>query len=164
MQLCLLRRGCALGASSLLVSRFQFLRPADFESLPRQTENRRARLLANPPSFTHNSRNIALGGFMFAVRSRNFQLSLMLATALSVSMWPAASRAYTDEQQQACSADAFRLCGPDIPDVDRITACMIRNKSQLTPGCRAFFRESESAATPVAAGRPLSISPASSQK
>ena len=101
---------------------------------------------------------------MFAVRSRNFQISLLLAMALAFSMWPAASRAYTDEQQQACSGDAFRLCSADIPDVDRITACMIRNKSQLTPGCRAFFRESESAATPAAAGRPLSIGPASSQK
>ena len=101
---------------------------------------------------------------MFAVRSRNFHFGLLLATALAVSMWPAASRAYTDEQQQACSGDAFRLCGADIPDVDRITACMIRNKSQLTPGCRAHFRESESTATPAAAGGPLSISPAVSQK
>jgi hypothetical protein len=99
---------------------------------------------------------------MFAVRSRNFQLSLMLATALSVLMWPAASRAYTDEQQQACSPDAFRLCSAEIPDVERVTACMIRNKSQLTPGCRAFFKpEAESA---VAAGRPLSIKPASARK
>jgi hypothetical protein len=39
---------------------------------------------------------------------------------------------------------------------------MIRNKSQLTPGCRAFFKpEAESA---VAAGRPLSIKPASARK
>jgi hypothetical protein len=97
---------------------------------------------------------------MFAVRSRNFQLGLMLATALAISMWPAASRAYTDEQQQACSPDAFRLCSADIPDVDRVTVCMIRNKSQLSPGCRAFFRpEPETAA----AGRPLSIKPASAQ-
>ena len=101
---------------------------------------------------------------MVAVRSRNFHFGLLLATALAFSMWPAASRAYTDEQQQACSADAFRLCSADIPDVDRITACMIRNKSQLTPGCRAFFREPEAAATPVAAGRPLSIRPANSRK
>jgi hypothetical protein len=102
---------------------------------------------------------------MFAVRSRNFQPSLMLATALSVSMWPAASRAYTDEQQQACSADAFRLCSADIPDVDRVRVCMIRNKSQLTPGCRAFFRpEPESTVTPAAAGTPLSIGPASARK
>ena len=64
----------------------------------------------------------------------------MLATALSVSMWPAASQAYTPEQEQACSGDALRLCGADVPDVDRITACMIRNKSQLSPGCRVFFR------------------------
>ncbi len=56
------------------------------------------------PQFT----NIASGEFMFAVRSGNFHFSLMLATALSVSMLPSASRAYTDEQQQACSADAFR--------------------------------------------------------
>lgn len=99
-----------------------------------------------------------------AIRFRNFHFNLLLATALSVSIWPAASQAYTDEQQQACSADAFRLCGADIPDVDRITACMVRNKSQLTPGCRAFFRESESAATPVAAGKPLSIRPANARK
>ena len=72
--------------------------------------------------------------------SKNVQLGLMLATVLSFSFWPAPASAYTPEQQQACSGDAFRLCGPEIPDVDRVTACMIRNKSQLSPGCRAFFR------------------------
>ena len=96
---------------------------------------------------------------------RKFQFGLMLATAASVSMWPAAGRAYTPEEQQACSGDAFRLCGPEIPDVDRVTVCMIRNKSQLSPQCRAFFRpEPEAAVTPVVAGRPLSIRPASSRK
>jgi hypothetical protein len=102
---------------------------------------------------------------MFAVRSRNFQLGLMLATALSVSMWPAASRAYTPEQQQACSDDAFRLCSADIPDIDRVTACMVRNKSQLTPGCRVFFRPDPGPEiSSAAAGRPLSIGPANQQK
>jgi hypothetical protein len=101
---------------------------------------------------------------MFVVRSRNFNFSLLLATALAFSMWPAASRAYTDEQQQACSADAFRLCSADIPDVGRVTVCMIRNKSQLTPGCRAFFREPESTVTPAAAGRPLAIKSANAQR
>ena len=38
---------------------------------------------------------------MLAVRSRMFQFGLMLAAALSVSMWPAASEAYTPEEQQA---------------------------------------------------------------
>ena len=98
---------------------------------------------------------------MFAIRFRNFQLGLMLAMVISVSMWPAASRAYTPEQQQACSDDAFRLCSADIPDVERVTACMVRNKSQLTPGCRVYFTEPDIS---PAAGRPLSIKPANSQK
>jgi hypothetical protein len=102
---------------------------------------------------------------MLAVR-RKFQFGLMLATALSVSIWPATGRAYTPEEQQACSDDAFRLCGPEIPDVDRVTVCMIRNKSQLSPRCRAFFRPepAEATVTPVAVGRPLSIRPVTSRK
>jgi hypothetical protein len=89
----------------------------------------------------------------------------MLATAFSCSMLPTAGRAYTPEEQQACSDDAFRLCSAEIPDVDRVTVCMIRNKSQLSPGCRVFFRpEPESAVTPVVAGSPLSIRPAAPRK
>ena len=64
----------------------------------------------------------------------------MLATALCCSLLPTAGQAYTPEQQQACSGDAFRLCGPEIPDVDRVTACMIARKAELSPGCRVFFR------------------------
>lgn len=98
------------------------------------------------------------------VRSRNFQFALMLATALPVSLWSAASQAYTPEEEQACSGDAMRLCGAYVPDVDRITVCMIQNKSQLSPGCRVFFRDPEPAVTPVNVGRPMSIKPASSKK
>jgi hypothetical protein len=123
-------------------------------------------LLANLPAFTHNSQVNASGGFMLAIRSGVFQFALMLATAVSVSMWPAPGQAYTPEQQQACSNDAMQLCGEFVPDVDRITACMIRKKSQLSPGCQVHFR-SEPAVTatpPVAAGRPMSITPASPRK
>jgi hypothetical protein len=104
---------------------------------------------------------------MSALRSGKFQLGLMLATALSVSMWPAASRAYTPEQQQACTDDAMRLCGAYIPDVDRITACMVQRISQLSPGCRAHFRsepERSSEVTSVNVGKPLSIKPATQRK
>ena len=100
-----------------------------------------------------------------AVRSVRFQFGLMLAMALSVLAMPTAGRAYTPEEQQACTDDAFRLCGAEIPDVDRVTVCMVRNKSQLSPGCRAFFRpDPEPAVTPVHAGRPLSIRPASAKQ
>jgi hypothetical protein len=100
---------------------------------------------------------------MSAVRLRKFQFSLLLATALSVSMWPAASEAYTPEQQAACSDDAFRLCSADIPDVDRVTACMVRKQDQLSPGCRVYFRPSEPEPA-VRAGAPLNIKPAASRK
>jgi hypothetical protein len=97
---------------------------------------------------------------------RNFQLGLMLATALSVSMFSTAGFAYTPEQQQACTGDAFQFCGPEIPDVDRVTACMIRNKSRLSPGCRAHFRQGPepSEAEAVPAGKPVNIKPAAAKK
>jgi hypothetical protein len=99
------------------------------------------------------------------VRSGRFQFGLMLATALSVLAMPTVGRAYTDEEQQACSGDAFRLCSAEIPDVDRVTVCMVRNKAQLSPGCRAFFRsDPEPAVSLVHVGRPLSIKPASAKK
>jgi hypothetical protein len=121
-------------------------------------------VLANSLPFTHNSQISDFGGeIMVAVRSMNFQFGLMLATALSVSMWPAASEAYTPEQQAACSDDAFRLCGADIPDVDRVTACMVRKQDQLSPGCQVYFRPSEPEPA-VRAGMPLSIKPAASRK
>jgi hypothetical protein len=100
---------------------------------------------------------------MSPVQSSKVQLGWMVATLFAVSMWPAASQAYTPEQQQACSDDAFRLCSAEIPDVDRVTVCMVRNKAQLSPGCRVYFRPDPEVA-PVAAARPLSIKPASSQK
>jgi hypothetical protein len=97
------------------------------------------------------------------VRSRNVQLGLMLSSVLTVLMWPAAGQAYTQEQEQACSGDAFRLCGSEIPDIDRVTVCMVRNRSQLSPACRAFVKP-EPELTPVAAGRPMSIKPETSKK
>lgn len=101
---------------------------------------------------------------MVALRSSRLQLGLMFATALSASLWSAVSEAYSPEQEQACTGDAMRLCSAYIPDVDRITVCMIQNKSQLTPGCRAHFRPEPSRATAVDAGRPLSIKPAKARK
>ncbi len=101
---------------------------------------------------------------MFALRSGTVRFGLMFATALAVSMWPAASRAYSPEQEQACTGDAMRLCSAYIPDVDRITVCMIQNKSQLTPGCRVHFRSEPSRVAPVKAGMPLGITPAKTRK
>jgi hypothetical protein len=101
---------------------------------------------------------------MLAVRSGIFQFGLMLAMALPVSIGVTAAHAYTPEEQQACSGDAFRLCSAEIPDVDRVTVCMIAKKSQLSPGCRVFFRPSEPEREAGPAGRPMSIRPATAHK
>jgi hypothetical protein len=102
---------------------------------------------------------------MVAVPSRIFQSGLMLAMALSAALLPGAARAYTPEQQQACTGDAFRLCSDAIPDVDRVTVCMIRNRPRLSPGCGVYFRAREPVATPVTAvRRPVRIAPVAARK
>lgn len=107
----------------------------------------------------------APGGFMVAVQSSISRACLMLGIALSASLLASAAQAYTPEQQQACTPDAFRLCGDAVPDVDRITACMIRNRAQLSPGCRVYFRSPEPEAIPVTtARRPVRIAPAAARK
>lgn len=45
----------------------------------------------------------------------------------------------TAEAQQACTPDAFRLCGQFIPDAGQIAACLARQKARLSPGCRQVF-------------------------
>lgn len=85
-----------------------------------------------------------------------FHFGLALATALFASILSNSAFAYTPEQEQACTPDAMRLCSAYIPDVDRITACMIARKSQLSPECGRFFRGGPQ---PVAAGAPVNIKP-----
>jgi hypothetical protein len=60
---------------------------------------------------------------------------------------PAFSQEYrgTMEQQMACTPDVFRLCGAQIPDVNRIVACLQQNTPQLSGPCRAVFDSSASA-------------------
>ena len=102
---------------------------------------------------------------MTTFRISHFHVGLILATALAVSAWPAAGQSYTPEQEQACTGDAFRLCSSEIPDVSRVTACMVAKKSQLSPACRAQFRGPEPAAAAAApAGRPMAIRPTTPRK
>lgn len=68
--------------------------------------------------------------------------------------------AYTQDQQDACTPDAMRLCSAFIPDVDRITVCMSQNRTQLTPRCAAYFKQPVRAGlAPPRQGRPQSIKP-----
>ena len=70
---------------------------------------------------------------------------IALGFALSIGGIVAHSAAYageyrgTWEQQMACTPDVWRLCSGQIPDVDRIVACLRQNTPQLSDGCRAVF-------------------------
>ena len=87
------------------------------------------------------------------------------ATVLAFGLMTTAAFAYTQEQQQLCTGDAMRLCSSEIPDVDRVTACMIAKQSQLSDGCKSVFRPMGTTPQPVnypATGKPhqpLKIAP-----
>ncbi|MCP3386409.1 hypothetical protein NLM31_39115 [Bradyrhizobium sp. CCGUVB4N] len=46
----------------------------------------------------------------------------------------------TLEQQMACTPDVWRLCSDQIPDENRIVACLQANTPQLSSACRAVFQ------------------------
>ncbi len=106
---------------------------------------------------------------MSSFRTVGLNAGLGVTLALSLSTLPTAGHAYTAEEQQACQPDAMRICGAYVPDVDRITACMIQNKSQLSPECRRYFRAGpepdEAAAAPAGGpGNPVDIKPTTTRK
>jgi len=68
------------------------------------------------------------------------QAGLVLAFAVSFSaLSSSASFAFSAEAQQMCTGDAFRLCSSEIPNIPKITACMIKHKADLSTGCRAVM-------------------------
>ena len=95
---------------------------------------------------------------------------LLMASAFMLGMLTTASQAHTPEQEQLCTGDAFRLCSSEIPDVERVTACMIQKRSQLSDGCKSVFQkepEASTSATPASyktgtakPGKPMSLSSA----
>jgi hypothetical protein len=69
---------------------------------------------------------------------RRTSLSAVLVLAVST-LATSQSFAFSAEAQQMCTGDAFRLCAGEMPSIPRITACIRKNKSNLTPACRAVL-------------------------
>ena len=51
-----------------------------------------------------------------------------------------AAKAQSEEVRQACTPDAMRLCQEFIPDVAKITRCMMSKRSQISAPCLAAMR------------------------
>src|SRR5712691_11050709 len=81
------------------------------------------------------------------------QAAFVVAFAASISALSSTSSfAYTAEAQQMCTGDAFRLCSSEIPNIPAITACMKKNRANLSTGCRAVMdKEAAAEAGKVAA-------------
>ena len=68
------------------------------------------------------------------------QAGLILAFAVSIATLSSTSSfAFSAEAQQMCTGDAFRLCSSEIPNIPKITACMMKNRSSLSAGCRTVM-------------------------
>ena len=85
------------------------------------------------------------------------KIGLTLGLALSIStVATSSSFAYSARAQQMCMGDALRLCSSEIPNIARITACMRRNKANVSRGCRAVIEEEEAKLTRT---KPLQAAP-----
>src|SRR5690349_8362496 len=89
----------------------------------------------------------------------------LVAFVLAFCMLKTSALAHTAEQEQMCTGDAMRPCGEFIPNVDRITACMIQKYSQLSHGCKSVFQapatpaQSVNYAPSAKPPKPLTITP-----
>jgi hypothetical protein len=45
----------------------------------------------------------------------------------------------TEQQREACTPDAFRLCGQFIPDAGKVESCLRSAGPRLSPPCRVVF-------------------------
>jgi hypothetical protein len=78
-----------------------------------------------------------------AVRSAG-RANVASAAALLLTLWLTDSvRAEpgTPEQRKACTPDVYRLCAGEIPNARAITACLRRQKANLSEACRAVFEQ-----------------------
>ena len=65
---------------------------------------------------------------------------LVLTVAASfASLSSTSGFAFSAEAQQMCTSDAFRLCSSEIPNIPKITACMVKHRADLSTGCRTVM-------------------------
>jgi hypothetical protein len=85
------------------------------------------------------------------------KLVLVAALVGMASMGPAFAQ--SQDVQTACTPDVMRLCQQDIPDHDRIIACLVRSTLQLSPACSVAFNPGRIAAAAASPHIPKKSSP-----
>src|SRR5215813_5377002 len=93
-------------------------------------------------TFTKHVRNPLKG--RETMRANTFAGGAGAALALLILLGSAGSALAlpgTAEGRRACTPDVYRLCAGDIPNVRAITACLMRQKGNLSPACRAAMEQ-----------------------
>ena len=83
--------------------------------------------------------------------------ALVTALVISFSTLSTSGYAFSPEAQQMCTGDALRLCSSEIPDIPRITACMVRNRASLSAGCRTVMDREAQPSPAVASKNPITV-------
>jgi len=84
---------------------------------------------------------------MTATRGRSFiKLSkfgwIAARVAITLVLHPTLGHALgTESERAACTPDVFRLCSSEIPNIDRIIACMKAKRASLSTPCRLVFEK-----------------------
>ena len=81
---------------------------------------------------------------------RTSRVALLFAIA-ATALFVRPSLAFSSEAQQMCTGDALRLCGHEVPNVQRITACMHKQRANVSAGCRAVMDRDNTARRRAAA-------------
>jgi hypothetical protein len=100
----------------------------------------RASFIAQVSARAGRNRNCSIEASRMRMKSIVFFVAA-LAVGIVVPGAAASAEEYrgTMDQQTACTPDVWRLCSDQIPDVNRIVACLQRNTPLLSDGCRAVF-------------------------
>jgi hypothetical protein len=68
---------------------------------------------------------------------------------------PLPAAAYTQEDVEACTPDAMRLCQQAFPNKSQVVLCLVKNRRQLNAACTLAFNRARSE---MAAGeRPATV-------
>jgi hypothetical protein len=75
----------------------------------------------------------------FAIYLRRLSLATIGALLMMALAAGSSSAQRSGNAERACTPDAMRLCSEFIPDAQKITECLSKNRRALSPECRSVF-------------------------
>ena len=67
---------------------------------------------------------------------------IVLVVALLACALPPCASAETAAERRACANDAQTHCPDDIPDREKVYACLVQKVSKLSPACKKVINDS----------------------